>query len=122
LYLSQNDFNSYSYPSASLILADASLFFCPECEFDEVWYKINKSLSPGGVFVGSFLGPEDTMTESGYRKELFWPDLLVFKEEQLRQVFNKFEIISWTEHRIDGKTAQDKLYHWHIFSIVAKKI
>lgn len=62
------------------------------------------------------------MTESGYRKELFWPDFLVFKEEQLRQVFNKFEIISWTEHRIDGKTAQDKLYHWHIFSIVAKKI
>jgi SAM-dependent methyltransferase len=122
VFLSQDSFNSFSYPLASLILADASLFFCPEGEFDEVWSKIYKSLSPGGIFVGSFLGPNDTMVDPGYRKELFWPDVLVFEEVQLRPMFNRFEIMSWTEHNIDGKTAQGKLHHWHIFSIIAKKI
>ena len=122
VFLSQDSFNSFSYPFASLILADASLFFCPEGEFDEVWSKIYKSLSPGGIFVGSFLGPNDTMADPSYRKELFWPDVLVFEEVQLRPIFNSFEIISWIEHSIDGKTAQGKLHHWHIFSIIAKKI
>jgi len=122
VFLSQDSFSSYSYPFASLILADASLFFCPESEFNEVWSKINKSLSPGGIFVGSFLGPNDTLANPSYRKESFWPDILVFKEVQLRTKFNNFEIVNWTEHNIDGKTAQGKLHHWHIFSIIAKKI
>jgi len=122
VFLSQDGFNSFSYPHSSLVLADASLFFCPEGEFNEVWSKINKSLSPGGVFVGSFLGPGDTMANPGYRKELFWPDVLVFNEVELRSKFNKFEIINWTEHNLDGTTEQGRLHHWHIFSIIAKKI
>jgi len=122
VFLSQGSFNSFSYPLASLILADASLFFCPEGEFDEVWNKINKSLLPGGIFVGSFLGPKDTMADPNYREESFWPDILVFKEVQLRHKFYNLEIISWTEHNIDGKTAQGRFHHWHIFSIIAKKI
>jgi len=121
VFLSQDNFNSFSYPFASLILADASLFFCPEGEFDEVWSKINKSLSPGGIFVGSFLGPNDSMADPNRRTEPFWPDILVFKEVQLRSKLNSFEIISWTEHELDGKTAQGGLHHWHIFSIIAKK-
>ena len=122
VFLSQDSFNSFSYPIASLIVADASLFFCAEGEFSEVWSKINKSLSPGGIFVGSFLGPNDTMANPNYKKEPFWPDKLVFKEVQLRAKFNNFEIISWSEHNIDGKTPQGRLHHWHIFSIIAKKI
>jgi SAM-dependent methyltransferase len=121
VFLSQDSFNSFSYPFVSLVLADASLFFCTEGEFDEVWSKINKSLSPGGIFVGSFLGPNDTMADPSYRKELFWPDILVFEEVQLRPLFNNFEIISSTEHCIDGKTAQGRLHQGHIFSIIAKK-
>jgi len=122
VFLSQDGFNSFTYPFSTLIVADASLFFCPEQEFDEVWSKINKSLSPGGIFVGSFLGPNDTMADPSYRKELYWPDILVFNEVQLRPKFNNFEIISWNEHNIDGNNDQGKLHHWHIFSVVAKKI
>jgi len=62
------------------------------------------------------------MADPNHRKELFWPDILVFKEIQLRPKFNGFEIISWTEHNIDGKTAQGKFHHWNMFSIIAKKI
>ncbi len=48
--LSQDTFSSFNYPEASLVVADASLFFCPKSEFKFVWSQINKSLNPEGVF------------------------------------------------------------------------
>lgn len=60
--LSNESFISFIYPQASLIVADASLFFCPPAEFDVVWKKIAQSLvCDARIFCGSFLGPEDTM-------------------------------------------------------------
>jgi len=120
--LSQASFSSFSYPLASLIVADASFFFCPENEFSTVWEKINTSLMPSGFFVGSFLGPNDTMAGSGFKREAFWPDVLVFTEVQLRQTLVGVEIVKWTEHDMDGETAQGECHHWHIFSVIAKKI
>lgn len=121
LYLSQDSFSTFSYPAASLILADASLFFCPENDFDEVWCKINEALMPGGIFVGSFLGPRDTMAGLEYQRNAFWPDVLVFTEITLRSKFRNFGIVSWAEHEMDGKTAQGAPHHWHIYAIIAKK-
>lgn len=122
LYLSQDSFNSFSYPPASLIVADASLFFCPADEFIEVWGKMRKSLMIGGVFVGSFLGPRDSMAGPDYQKERYWADVLVLTEDDLRPIFDDFEIANWIEHEMDGHTAQGNAHHWHIFSVVAKKI
>lgn len=122
LHLSQDSFNTFSYPKASLILADASLFFCPKKEFDEVWSKINEALLPGGIFVGSFLGPRDTTASPAYQRDAFWPDVLSFTEENLRAKFSTFKIVTWTEHEKDGKTPQGIDHHWHIFALVAQKI
>lgn len=119
--LAHASFSSYTYPAASLVCADASLFFCPEQEFDHVWFMINESLSRGGIFSGSFLGPNDTMAGPAYDREAFWPEVLVVTEEQLRPRFDNFEIMRWTEHDLDGKTAQGKPHHWHIYSVVARK-
>jgi SAM-dependent methyltransferase len=121
VFLSQNSFTSFSYPAASLIVADASLFFCPESDFNEVWNKVKTSLMPAGIFVGSFLGPKDSMAGPDYRRDAFWPDVLVFTEDQLRPRFNEFETVRWTEHDMDGKTAQGAPHHWHVYSIVARK-
>jgi len=121
LYLSEDGFNTFSYPHANLVLADASLFFCPEDEFDEVWSKITNALTPGGVFAGSFLGPRDSMAGPDYDKDAFWPNVLVFTETLLRPRFKELEIVNWIEHEADGATAQGAPHHWHIFSVVAKK-
>ena len=121
LYLSRDTFNTFSYPQASLIVADASLFFCRSSEFNEVWSKITNALLPGGVFVGSFLGPRDAMAGTGYRRDVFWPNVLVFTETQLRSRFIELEVVNWTEHELDGTTAQGTPHHWHIFSVIAKK-
>ena len=119
--LSQASFNSFDYPSASLIVADASLFFCPEYEFSEVWRKITESLVENGIFCGSFLGPEDTMAGPNYNKEAYWADIFTLSEEQVRHWFKGFNIESITEHRTSGKTPDGEPHHWHIFSVVARK-
>ena len=123
IHLSKDDFSTFTYPDATLVVADASLFFCPPSQFDHVWSKINHSLSSSnGVFCGSFLGPNDTMASSDYDKEAFWPEVTVFTEDKLREIFSGFKIEKWEEHKVSGKTAQSMDHNWHIFSVIAKKI
>jgi len=121
--LSQDSFNSFEYPRASLVLADASLFFCPEKDFENVFKNIHECLYPDGIFCGSFLGPEDTMAGPSYDKEAYWPDILVFYEEEIKSIFDGYyEIIRFTEHKSSGNSADCSPHQWHIFSVVAKKI
>ena len=119
--LSKTSFSSFEYPRASLIVADASLFFCQKNEFSGVWREITNSLLPNGIFSGSFLGPEDTMAGPKYNKEAYWPDVLVASEEKIMQWLKGFKVESFNEHRSSGKTPDGELYQWHIFSVVAKK-
>lgn len=119
--LSQDSFSTFHYPRASLIVADASLFFCPEEEFADVWEKICAALVPGGVFVGSFLGPEDTMAGPGYDRAAFWPNVLVASEHMVKEWLRPFEIISFTEHRKSGTAPGGNCHNWHIYSAVGRK-
>ena len=42
--------------------------------------------------------------------------------EQVVDLFKKFEIIEFHENEDDEKTGLGKIKHWHIFDIIAKKI
>lgn len=121
--LSKDTFHSFKYPQSSLVLADASLFFCPENEFDYVWIEMHKCLKPKGIFCGSFLGPKDTMASSDYDKDAYWADILVLNEKEVRALFAKsYEILRFTEHKSSGNDPDGKAHNWHIFSVVAKKV
>lgn len=122
VFLSNDSFESFKYPKASLIVADASLFFCAEQNFDSVWQCIENALVSGGVFCGSFLGSEDTMASPDFDKNVWWPNVLVLNEQQIRKKFHAFLIKRFTEHRKSGETPQKTLHEWHVFSVVAKKI
>ena len=119
--LSRDSFSTFNYPRASLIVADASLFFCPESEFADVWGKICVALLPGGVFVGSFLGPEDTMASPEYDRSSFWPNIFVAREHMVKEWLKSFEIISFNEHRKSGTAPGGGNHNWHIYSVVARK-
>ena len=119
--LSQDSFNTFRYPRASLVLADASLFFCSKDEFDFVWLKIYESLYTGGIFCGSFVGPDDSMACSNSVEDSIWPSNLVFHENEVKSLFTNYEICRFTEHKLSGKTFEDEPHDWHIFSVVAKK-
>lgn len=119
--LSTASFISYDYPEASLVVADASLFFCRKTDFDDVWRSISGCLYAGGVFCGSFLGPQDTMAGPTYDKAAFWPDVSVFTATEVKALFEDFEICRFTEHKTSGTTPQGAPHDWDIFSVVAKK-
>jgi len=121
VHLAQSTFAEFYYPQSTLIVADASLFFCPTDEFNNVWTLMAASLVMGGVFCGSFLGPEDTMAGPGFERDVFWPEVNVVTEETLKPKFEGFEIVSWVEHRQLGETAQGVPHDWHIFAVVAQK-
>jgi len=119
--LSKSTFSSFSYPKASLVVADASLFFCPRSEFKKEWAKIFECLYPDGVFCGSFLGTQDTMAGPKYSAADYWPDVSAFEEEQVKALFESFEILRFTTHKSSGLTPTGDQHDWHIFSVVAKK-
>lgn len=120
--LSQASFSSYAYPQASLIVADASLFFCPKTDFVAVWNSINNALSSDGIFFGSFLGPKDTMATQDYDGSAFWSDILVLTETEIKALFKSYQICRFTEHKSSAQTPDGKAHSWHIFSVVVKKI
>lgn len=120
--LSKDSFVTFQYPQSSIIVADASLFFCPKDEFSLVWNKITDSLIIGGIFCGSFLGPNDTMATPYYNKDAYWPDILVLDELSIKEKFTKYDILKWTEHELSGESQDGIAHHWHIFSVVARKI
>ena len=120
--LSKSEFKAYTYPKSSLVIADASLFFCPINDFEIVWNKIYQCLYPDGVFCGSFLGPEDTMAGADYNRLAFWPDTSVFEESQVRSLFDNYKICRFTEHKSTGISPLGVSQDWHIFSVVAKKL
>lgn len=121
VFLSQATFSTFEYPRASLIVADASLYFCPEDEFYVAWRRITASLLPGGIFVGSFLGAEDTMADPNKNNKALWSKVWVSSEEKIRELLNGFETINFTEHRTTGGSIGGETHDWHIYSVVARK-
>ncbi|MGH1469978.1 MAG: class I SAM-dependent methyltransferase [Cellvibrionaceae bacterium] len=121
VFLSQSSFSTFDYPQASLVVADASLFFCPSSEFDKVWSKIDQCLLPNGLFCGSFLGKEDTMAIPGENPSVFWPEVTAFEESEVMELFKDFEVLRFKTHKSTGKTPQGVTHNWHIIQVVAQK-
>jgi SAM-dependent methyltransferase len=119
--LSLSSFGAFNYPQASLVVADASLFFCPRAEFKSVWKNIDQCLQSNGVFCGSFLGKEDTMAEVGNNPSVFWPEVTAFDESEVKELFKNFDLLSFKVHKSTGKTSQGVAHNWHIFQVVAQK-
>lgn len=52
-------FEDFNFPSASLIIASSSLFFCDPSYFDRVIKRIINALPEGGILVVDLLGTQD---------------------------------------------------------------
>lgn len=123
MLLSRDTFSSFEYPQSSLVVADASLFFCPEDELNYVWTSISNCLYSKGIFCGSFLGAEDTMASANYDKDDYWPNILVLNEAKIKALFDyNFEVLRFNEHKSSGCGPNGKPHNWHVFTVVAKKI
>ncbi|RCW22936.1 methyltransferase family protein [Vibrio parahaemolyticus] len=114
--ISQCCFTEFDYPQCSLVIANASLFFCPDEGFEQVWTKIDSALQPGGIFCGDFLGVKDSWVASEMH-----PNITALTKKEVESLFEDYELISLNERDEDGATVVGSPKHWHMFSVTARK-
>ena len=98
-------------PSADLVQASFSLFFCDPARFSDVWGRIGGSIRGGGRFVGELLGDRDTWAADD--------DISSFSEGRARSLFDGWTLERFEEEEEDGE-ACDGPKHWHLFHAVAR--
>ena len=113
--ISQAAFENFEYPTTGAILAYSSLFFAePDC-FSKTWLSITSTLVIGGVFIGDFMGEQDSWAGT-YRTST-----APLTKHQVTELFMNFEIINFYERKEFGKTSLGKIKKWHTFSVIAVK-
>lgn len=112
---SKQKFENIELEKNNLVVANFSLPFCNKNDFKELWNKINDSILKDGYFVGNFFGDKDEWKST---KE----EMTFLTKEQVIELFKDFEIIEFKEVEKDGFTGLEKMKHWHIFNVIAKKL
>ena len=105
-------FEEITLPPADLIHASFSLPFCQPEYFDALWERIVSAIKPNGRFAGQFFGVNDSWARE--------PEMTTHTEEQVRAMFEKFEVESFVETDEDGQAVSGPK-HWHLFTVIAKK-
>lgn len=106
-------FEQVSLRATDLIHASLSLPFCHPDHFPVLWSKIVNAIQPGGRFAGHFFGVRDSWANE--------PDMTFHTEDQVRALFEDFEFESFQEIDEDG-TATSGPKHWHLFTVIARKV
>lgn len=99
----------------NLVVANFSIPFCNKNNFKELWNKIKNGILKGGYFVGNFFGDNDEWKST---KE----EMTFLTKEHVIKLFNDFKIIEFEEVEKDDLTGLDKIKHWHILNVIAKKL
>ena len=105
-------FREVLLPAADLVHASLSLPFCEPGYFPAFWKTIVAAIQPGGRFAGQFFGVNDSWASN--------PGMTFHTEDQVRLLFDGFEIESFHEQDEDGFSSSGPK-HWHIFTVIARK-
>lgn len=105
-------FQKMELRSYDAVVASYSLFFLEPSEFAEFWPRLVRSVRPGGIFAGVFLGPHDDWRDRGFT---------LISRGELEPMFDGFETLYLEEEDKDGETAIGDRKHWHLFHIIARK-
>lgn len=106
-------FEEIDLPPTNLIHASYSLPFCHPDHFPAMWEKIRNAVKPGGRIAVNFFGVNDS-----WAKET---DKTFHTEEQVREMVADFEIEYFHEQDEDGEATIGPK-HWHVFTLIAKKM
>ncbi|MCY1535485.1 Methyltransferase domain protein [compost metagenome] len=106
-------FEKLLLPPADLINCAFALPFCRPEAFPRFWAGICQSLECGGLFAGHFFGERDAWARSG---------LTIHSRRELCELLDDWELLDFEEAEFEGKTAIGKLKHWHLFSVVARRL
>ena len=106
-------FEELVLPPADLIHASYSLPFCHPQHFPALWEKIKQALTPGGRFAGEFFGVHDTWADNS--------EMNFHTEADVRKLLNGLETEYFKEEDEDGESTSGPK-HWHVFSVIARKV
>ena len=67
-----------------------------------------------GYFVGNFFGKKDTWADTQ-------KTLIFLTEQEVKALFNDFELIQFNEIEKDAIIASGEKKHWHIYDVIAQK-
>lgn len=116
LYCYITSFTDYVFPVNTFDIAAAlySLPFIFNKDFEKVFTNIKKSLVLDGIFVGNFFGEHDAWNNRA--------TMTFHTKKQVENLFSDFTIVLFEEREYDGKTADGRPKHWHVFNVIARKI
>jgi SAM-dependent methyltransferase len=97
-------------PSADLVWASYSLFFCDPARFPDVWTRIRTAVRPGGRFAGELLGERDTWASRD--------DGTSMTRSQAEALFEDWTVERFEEEENDGEACSGPK-HWHLFHVIA---
>jgi tellurite methyltransferase len=98
---------------ANLVNASFALPFCPPAAFPGVWWRIVRSLRPGGRFTGQLLGDADSWARE--------PGITHFDKAELDELLAGLEVEHLWEEEADSVTPRGEAKHWHVFHVVARR-
>ena len=107
-------FERTSLPKCDLVNASRSIPFCTPEHFGPLWRKIVTSIRPSGRFSGHFFGPNDEWASLS--------DMTFHSRRQVEFLLRHFKIESFHEKEWEGETSSGRKKHWHVFSVVARKL
>lgn len=108
-------FLDFEYPVTAydFILAKNTLPFESPSDFPALWKKILSALAPGGIFCGTFFGPNDTWSNR--------PHMNFLSRSEVEKYLAPLEKIAFTEIEEDREDIQGNMKHWHVFEAIARK-
>ncbi len=107
-------FEDLKLMKCDLLNASYSLPFCKPEFFSRMMKEIDSSILKGGRFSGNFFGKNDSW--AGNKNMTF------HSKEELLNFFRNFEMEYLEEKDEDGVTASGESKHWHVYSVIAKKL
>ena len=97
-------------PTADLVWASYSLFFCDPARFPDVWGRIRAAVRPGGRFAGELLGERDTWASRD--------DGTSMTRTEAEALFDGWTVERFEEEENDGEACSGPK-HWHLFHVIA---
>ena len=100
-------------PKCDLLVSNFSIPFCHPQYFEKFWKIICDSIKSDGYFLGNFFGLEDEWNANNKMGFL--------NIDQVRGLFEEFEILEIKEKVYDAKTGMGVMKHWNVIDVFAKK-
>jgi len=107
-------FEKVKLPKCDLVNASYCLPFCAPDQFASLWTRIALSIRSGGRFAGHLFGKRDDWAGD--------VDKTFHTNGQVRRLLSNFIVEFFQEREEDGRTGSGKKKHWHVFSVVARKV